>query len=259
MIDYTKDNHVHTYYSPDADPKATFWAYVQQALLLGLTEITFTDHVDFDAAHPLFHNMIDYDSYIEEFNAVKQISPIPIRLGVEIGYQEHMKDTINQFLETYSFDYVILSIHYIDKKDLYTGEFFQQKTKEEAYRKYFETCIKAVRDIPHFDAFGHLDYITRYSQMGDYEYQEYHELIDELLKNIISQNKGIEINTSGLSYENRQYPKTSVINRYIQLGGTKLYMGSDAHDVQSLARSFDKVKQMFSVNFSVTPIIKSVF
>lgn len=244
MIDYTKDNHIHTYYSPDADPKATFEAYIQQAIQLGLTEITFTDHVDFDAAHPLFHNMIQYEAYIEEFNAVKQNALIPIHLGVEIGYQEHMKDTINQFLETYSFDYVILSIHYIDKKDLYTGEFFQQKTKEEAYTKYFETCINAVLDIPYFDAFGHLDYITRYSQMGDYEYQEYRELIDELLQSIISQNKGIEINTSGLSYENRLYPKPAIINRFLELGGTKIYMGSDAHNVQSLGRSFDEVKQL---------------
>lgn len=245
MIDYTKDFHIHTKYSPDADPKATFKAYIKQAVTLGLTEITFTDHVDFDAAHPLFFDMIDYDKYIEDFNSVKNDSEIPIRLGVEIGYQEHMKDEINAFLKKYDFEYVILSIHYIEKKDLYTGEYFLEKTKKEAYSNYFKTCIKAVEDIPSFDAFGHLDYITRYSQMGDYMYTEYSDLIDTLLKTIIAKNKGIEINTSGLSIENRLYPKYSVINRFIELGGQKIYLGSDSHEVKTLKRSFDQVKLMF--------------
>ena len=137
MIDYTKDNHIHTCYSPDADPKATFQAYIEQAVKLGLTEITFTDHVDFDAVHPLFSTMIDYDKYIEDFNTVKQDSPIPIKLGVEIGYQEHMKETINAFLNSYDFEYVILSIHYIDKQDLYTGEYFSNKTKKELWKSIY--------------------------------------------------------------------------------------------------------------------------
>lgn len=245
MIDYTKDNHIHTFYSPDADPKATFQSCIEQAVKLGLTEITFTDHVDFDAAHPLFHDMIDYEKYIEEFNIVKKESPIPIRLGVEIGYQEHMKDEINKFLETYDFEYVILSVHYIERKDLYTGEYFLNKSKKEAYSIYFETCIKAVIDIPGFDAFGHLDYITRYSQMGDYSYEEYSDLIDVLLKSIVLKNKGIEINTSGVISENRVYPKYEVVNRFVELGGQNIYLGSDSHDVKSLKRSFEEIKLLF--------------
>lgn len=243
MIDYTKDSHIHTNYSPDADKTATFKAYINKAIELGLTEITFTDHVDFDAVHPLFHEMIDYDEYIKEFEIVKKDSPIQIKLGVEIGYQKHMKDKINTFLKKYSFDYVILSIHYIDKKDLYTQEFFKGKTKKEAYKKYFDTCIDAINDISLFDAFGHLDYITRYSGLGGYSYLDYKDQIDSILRLLISKGKTIEINTSGFRYEDRTYPNPVIIQRFLELGGTSIKLGSDAHNVNDLAHKFNDLNE----------------
>lgn len=236
-----RDSHIHTNYSPDADPDATFEAYIKKALELGLEELVFTDHVDFDAVHPLFHKMIDYDTYIEDFRRVQQTSPIPIQLGVEIGYQPHVKSQINTFLNTYPYDYVILSIHYLEQKDLYTQEYFQNKTKKEAYQRYFETCLDAVRSMNNFDVFGHLDYIPRYAPFDDYEYEDYKDIIDEILRELISKGKGIEINTSGYTTEQRAYPKVEVVRRYIELGGTILRYGSDAHRVEELARSFDLI------------------
>ena len=162
MINRKQDSHVHTKFSPDADPKATFSQYIQKAKELGLEEIVFTDHVDFDAAHPLFQNPIDYDQYIKEFHdATKDIADITVKLGVEIGYQTHMKNRINTFLQKYPFEHVILSVHYIEQKDLYTKEFFQGKSKKEAYTIYFEKVLEAVTEMNDFTVVGHLDYISR--------------------------------------------------------------------------------------------------
>ena len=111
-MDITRDSHIHTNYSPDAVPRATFQAYINKALELGLTELTFTDHVDIDAVHPLFHQSIDYDSYLMEFRKIQNTSPIPLRLGVEIGYQQHVKQEIIDFISKYSFDFVILSTNF---------------------------------------------------------------------------------------------------------------------------------------------------
>lgn len=237
-----RDSHIHTKYSPDAGQNATFEAYIKRAQEIGLTELVFTDHVDFDAVHPLFHEMINYDTYIKDFRRVQKTSPIPIQLGVEIGYQSHVKSAINNFLKKYPFDYVILSIHYLEQKDLYTQEYFQNKTKKEAYQYYFETCLDAIRSIDDFDVFGHLDYIPRYAPFDDYEYEDYKDIIDQILQELISKGKGIEINTSGYATEQRAYPKVEVLNRYIELGGTMIRYGSDAHRPSELAREFDKQK-----------------
>ena len=67
MINLKQDTHIHTKYSPDADQNASFKDYIRKAKILNLEEIIFTDHVDFDAAHPLFKDTIDYDKYIKDF------------------------------------------------------------------------------------------------------------------------------------------------------------------------------------------------
>ncbi|QMS84787.1 histidinol-phosphatase HisJ family protein [Candidatus Xianfuyuplasma coldseepsis] len=244
MIPRNHDYHIHTNYSPDADQEATFEAYINQAQALGLTKLTFTDHVDIDAVHPLFHTPIDYNAYLKEFNTVKQTSPIDIQLGVEIGYQSHVVEEINTFLSKYPFTHVILSIHYLEQKDLYTQEYFIGKTKRQAYQTYFETCLDAIESIDQFDVFGHLDYITRYSPYGDYDYEEYKDIIDRILQALIRKNKGLEINTSGIANEQRTYPKQEVLDRFIELGGTTLVYGSDAHKISELGRFFIQKKQV---------------
>ncbi len=238
-----KDTHLHTHYSKDASHDATFEAYIKKALALGLTSLTFTDHPDIDPAHPLFKIPIDFDSYIKDFNRVKKTSPIPIYLGVEVGYQRHVKKEIQAFIKRYPFEHVILSVHYLEKKDLYTKEFFKGKTKEEAYDIYFNTCLEAIETIDDFTTFGHLDYIPRYAPYDDYDYVIHKEIIDKILNALIKKDKALEINTSGFITENRQYPKDEVILRYIELGGKKFTYGSDAHDVKDLGRYFKDIKR----------------
>ena len=238
-----KDTHLHTHYSKDASHDATFEAYIKKALALGFTSLTFTDHHDIDPAHPLFKEPIDFDAYIKDLNRVKKTSPIPIYLGVEVGYQRHVKEEIKAFIKRYPFEHVILSVHYLEKKDLYTKEFFKGKTKEEAYDIYFKTCLEAIETIDDFTTFGHLDYIPRYAPYDDYDYVIHKEIIDKILNALIKKDKALEINTSGFVTEKRQYPKDEVILRYIELGGKKFTYGSDAHDVKDLGRYFKDIKR----------------
>lgn len=240
MIPRYLDAHVHTTYSPDADKDATFMKYIEKAKQRGITEIIFTDHLDIDPGHPLFERPIDYDEYISDFQTVRKKTKFDMKLGIEIGYQAHtIKETMN-IVNMYPFEYVILSIHYIDKEDFYTQEYFNNRTKKQAYTTYFNTCLEAISNTSKFDAFGHLDYITRYSPYGDYDYEEYKTVIDKILVELINRDKILEINTSGISTENRTYPKQEVIKRYIELGGKNLVLSSDSHRPNELARSFDE-------------------
>jgi len=239
------DRHIHTYYSKDADIDATFEGYIHRALELNITHLTFTDHHDIDPAHPLFKVPIDYDEYIKRFNEIKKTSKIDISLGVEVGYQSHVKEEIKTFLKSYPFEFVILSVHYIEKKDLYTGEYFKGKDAFEAYDLYFKTCLEAIQNIDDFHTFGHLDYIPRYAPYEDYEYHEHKETIDLILKALISKGKMLEINTSGFVTEKRMYPKKEVIDRYFELGGRFITIGSDAHRISELGRYFDLIPKKY--------------
>lgn len=50
--------------------------------------------------------------------------------------------------------------------------------------------------------YGHLDYIVRYApdQDNDYNWRDYYDYFDTILRLLIDKGKGIEINTAGLKY-----------------------------------------------------------
>jgi len=58
---------------------------------------------------------------------------------------------------------------------------------------------------------------------------KYKEYVYEILKNLISRGKGIEINTSGL-HNNLLFPKLEILKMYKDLKGEIITVGSDAHD-----------------------------
>jgi len=235
------DHHMHTWYSPDADQKATFKAYIQKAKSMGIEALVFTDHVDFDSPADIFLEDIDYDVYVKDLDQARLESQFDLRLGVEIGYQPHLNDRLNTFLSAYPFDFVICSIHIGDGLDFYTGEFFEGKTQREAYQRYFEIVLETVKNYDNFDVFGHIDYIIRYGGYDHkmYKYQDYKTIIDEILKVIVQKGKGIEINTSGIRYGlGVVHPLLDVLKSYKKLGGTIVTFGSDAHQVSDYYDGF---------------------
>jgi histidinol-phosphatase (PHP family) len=124
------DHHMHTNYSPDADPKATFKAYIDQAKKMGIERLIFTDHVDFDSIADIFDELIDYDRYIKDLNEIAKNEQFNVSLGVELGYQPHLKERNKAFTLKYPFEFVISSIHFCDGLDLYNGDFFKGKTQK---------------------------------------------------------------------------------------------------------------------------------
>jgi histidinol-phosphatase (PHP family) len=247
---FNEDHHLHTHYSKDADPEATFEAYIAHAKKLGLKAITFTDHHDIDSVHPLFHEPIDFHHYFKHANQIKHQTDLQVRIGVEVGYQSHVKKELDAFLKTFPFEYVILSIHYLQKKDLYTGEYYIGKSAYEAYEYYFQMCLEAIETMDNFDTFGHLDYIGRYAPYPDYDMLEHSQTIDKILKALILKNKNLEINTSGYVSQHRSYPSLPLLKRYQQLGGRKLIIGSDAHRVDALTQFYWRLKQDYAQFFN---------
>lgn len=186
---------------------------------MGGIEIEFQDH-------------IDYDEYFKTMKRLEEKYDIPIKVGVEIGYEKDHKNQIDQFLAKYPFDFVIGSIHYGDGQDFYLGDFFKGKSQYQSYLRYFDLVLEMVENFSNFDVLGHLDFIVRYGPFENktYDYKDYKEIIDKILKTLIKREKGIEINTSGLrGHLKTTFPKEEILKRYKELGGKIITVGSDAH------------------------------
>ena len=123
---------------------------------------------------------------------------------------------------------------------------FKGKTDDEVYRRYFESTYENIKKFANFDVLGHMDYIFRYGPGGkrEYKYSEYGEILDEILKFLIENEKGIELNTGGIKKGMKEFhPCMEVLKRYRELGGKIITLGSDAHNPTTIADHFEKVAE----------------
>lgn len=259
MSIYT-DHHVHTKFSGDCNTPME--DIINRAIRLGLKEVIFTDHVDFDYPSNEVFFEIDYEEYMEKIKKLReQYKEIDIILGVELGYQPNLNDRYNELLKAYPFDFVICSIHALEGVELDKGDLFKTRTQDEGYRTYLESMKYTIENFNNCDVYGHLDFIVRYGNFDNkvLRYKDYKDIIDEILCLIISKGKGIELNTSGLRYNlNSMHPNREILERYFELGGRIITIGSDAHTSKDLCSGFDKaIKELKEIGFKEITTFKN--
>lgn len=238
------DFHMHTSFSTDCD--TTPESMVEKAIALGLDTICFTDHQDFD--FPGGENLFVFDTecYFDKMRKLQELyrKEIEIRIGVEIGLQPHLGEVYRRYVASYPFDFVIGSVHVVDRMDPYEKTFFEGKTDMDAYRQAFLETLEDIRTVGEFDVLGHLDYIVRYGKEKEryYSYAKFSDEIDEILKYLIEHGKGIELNTAGVKYGlGFCHPHPDVLKRYHELGGEIVTIGADGHKPEHIAYDFKKV------------------
>ena len=153
----------------------------------------------------------------------------------------YLGEFYREFTEKYPLDFVIGSVHSVQDHDAATKRIYKGRTDREAYRIYFEEMLEDVQKIQSYDVLGHMDYMVRYSSqgVGSYCCDEYMDVIDEILKQVISDGKGIELNTSGLKYGvGFAHPHGMILKRYHELGGEIITVGSDGHIPEHIAYDF---------------------
>jgi len=262
MFDY----HMHTQFSPDAS--LSMRDAIEQSISIGTKELCFTDHLDFDFDGKGHDIVFNYDYYINTINKHIDLykDKITIKKGIEVGLQPHILQQCKDFVVGKDFDFIIGSIHSVNKEDLYSGNLFDSITQKEAYTKYFEELLFVIDNYEHFSVFGHLDMIKRY---GNYDVilplEDYREITITIFEKLIAKGKGIELNTSGIRYNLGDYhPSLDVLKLYHEMGGEIITIGSDAHskkqvgfELKNAARhlrdigfkyitSFDKMKPKFN-------------
>lgn len=237
------DYHMHTYFSTDSEANPR--NHIISAISMGLDEICFTEHKDFNYPYCAFD--LDVGAYFLELRNLQEEfkNQIIIKIGLEIGLDTDYLDEINSFVEFYPFDYVIGSIHVIHQTEFYDpADFFVNKTKEQAHKEFFLETLKCVKAFDCFNCLGHLDYICRYGPYDDksVKHELYQDIIDEILKTLIQKNKGIEVNTSG--YNTRGdcgFPDFRQVKRYFDLGGSIITVGTDSHTSNRVGENIENV------------------
>ena len=237
------DTHVHTLpFSPDS--KQTIDNVLERHAQLDYG-IVLTEHMDYDCPSDLLFEF-NIDEY---FNTYGHLRNERLLLGVEMGLQESCLDRIQQDITNYPFDMVIGSIHTIGR-DIAFPQFYNAKTKYEAFRIYLETMLKLIKRFPHFDTLAHIDYISRYCPYKDPEIyvSEFKEILTAIFDELITLDISLEINTRRLHQPDAFACAQELYRLYSNRGGKYVTVGSDAHNPLALTTNFDIAEEIITEN-----------
>lgn len=240
------DYHVHTNFSDDCE--YPMQQVVEDAIARGLDEICFTDHVDYgvkqdpdditqpvaflfgDPTKPLLN--VDYPAYFAEIDRLRRVyaGRITLRQGMEFGVQTQTADAFRALYKKYDYDCILLSIHEIDNKEFWNQEFQEGKTQKEYNDAYFASMLEVISQYKDYSVIAHMDVMRRYDAQGFYSYKNNLETIEAILRRLIADGKGLEVNTATTRYGIEDMtPAAGILQLYRALGGELLTIGSDSH------------------------------
>ncbi len=225
MFDY----HMHSRVSFDGHDTGLQLAQAAQAA--GLKEICFTDHLDYDPLGTMPNLAFDTAAYNAEYDYL-ELPGLKIRRGMEFGMTTDNTEQFKKDLQRRPFDFVLGSVHFVDNFDVYFKEYWDGKSIFQAERRYLEATLDCVRVHNDFDVLAHLTYIAKthcHPSPRPVKYEEHQELIDEILRVLVSKGKGIEMNSSGVDRSGGFLPTPDMLRRFKELGGQIVTIGSDAH------------------------------
>lgn len=240
---YLIDYHCHSEYSFDS--KAKLEDNIISAIKKGIKELCITDHFDYGTED---YREINYNKYQDEVKQLqdKYRNKIKFLFGIEVGVQVEHIESIKRMLNSIPFDFKIASTHDVDNIGPHSREYWSGVDRISGYRKYYEAMYNSIVNYKDYDIFGHLDYVIRYGPYKDigFKYKEIGDILDESMKILIHEGKGIEINTSSIRKGMEEFhPRDEIIKRYIELGGEIFTIGSDAHMAEHVGLGIDRATE----------------
>ena len=242
------DYHLHTLHSMDG--RQTVDELCRTMVERGVQEICLTEHIEPGHPDPEMDIPPIWDVYLAEVAAARRTYPqLTIRAGVEIGDNPLLRERIKQDLAALPLDFRLLSLHLVNGVDCYeTAAYFGGKTRQQAYREYAEAKAESILSWTDFDSVAHIGYAAKFSAFTGPEralvYEDAPDVFDAILRHIIDLGKCLEVNTSGYATTGDTFAHSSILRRYIDLGGELFTFGSDSHDTERDYADIERAKDM---------------
>lgn len=258
------DLHTHTMYSYDAEKKPVS-AHVKSAVEKHVEVLGFTEHVDFFRRESVQESdflagTVDFEGYhneIEPFRSGRAIladltaqqkdiaacreayqGNITLRAGVEMGQPHAAPELADALLEKYAFDYVIGSIHQLSNDmDMYFLR-YENIHPDDFWKEYFDQMHRMLQ-YGKFHILGHIDYPLRVMKLPHNRpsLRGYMDYVDAVLREIVDRGIALESNTKGMfGWQQQPGPEDFILQRYHELGGEMITVGSDSHAPETIAR-----------------------
>lgn len=237
------DHHTHHYRCGHA--KGTLEDVIVSALEKGLDGIGLSDHSPIyhmgDGDHEVPGTAMaksEFPNYFDEMKALKQkyAGQIEVKLAVESDYIEDLEDHYRELWSSYDFDYVIGSIHWLGRWNIFRRDLPSGLSAIDVYEKYLIKTQRAAKSGL-FDILGHIDCLKTAGHMPT---RDITPLMEETIKVIAEADVAIELNTSGWRKPVGEcYPGPELLACCRQYG-VPVALSSDAHSPDLVAADFER-------------------
>jgi histidinol-phosphatase (PHP family) len=172
----------------------------------------------------------EFDRYLEELEQARgQVPGITILSGIEADYVEGTEEYLQRFLASYSFDLVLMSVHFVRS---WPGDqwVFDISSETRPLEKIYDDYLTAVRagiETGLFDCVAHLDLIK---QPGHPLIDTHRSEVVQIIRLCQDHRMSAEINVSGLRKAiGEPYPSWPIV-QLMSDEGLPLVPASDAHE-----------------------------
>ena len=223
-----QDYHIHTYYCEHAEGKIE--EYIERAIYLGLVDMAFSDHspLPYPKRKGIAMDISNLSEYKREirFLQEKYKEKINIKLALEVDFP--LWYPIDN-LKTEDFDFLIGSVHYIEKWGFDNPEEienYKHWNVQVLNEKYYNTLLNMIKS-GYFQVVGHLDLIKKFAIFPKI-YPD-NSLIKEIIFYIKKNKMAVELNTSGFRKPIKEaYPDNFWLEKLYN-NDIPIVISSDAH------------------------------
>jgi len=237
---YGTDYHMHTRYS---DGKREPEAYIEAALNLGLKEIGFSDHLNpsgGDLQWCMNHDRLP--AYAEHILRLKkEHTDIAVRLGLEADYLPGTEKVTEEIINSFPFDYIIGSVHYLGAETVDLGPgFYIGKDINLIYENYFNLVCEAA-STGFFDIMGHPDLVRIHRFRPDADITTLYRMMASAFE---IHDVAFELNTNGRNKPLHDfYPDKNYLNIFAE-HGVPVCVNSDAHFPERTGQHFTEAYEL---------------
>ncbi|MBQ9532213.1 MAG: histidinol-phosphatase HisJ family protein [Eubacterium sp.] len=234
---------MHTHSDNSFDGNHSCILLCEGACSKGGAGIAITDHCDIDGKDYDFR-AFSTNQYVEAFKAKTAFKDrLDVLIGIELGQGIYEKEMSLAILNKFNYDFILGSIHNLENTEDFYFMDYSDKDIKNLLTEYFK-CVLKLAQWNKTDSIAHLTYPLRYITGRDgikVDISDYYDIIDEIFKTIISNNKALELNVSGLYSEiGDTLPNISLIKRFHDMGGKYVTVGSDSHYYDRVCIGIDK-------------------
>ncbi len=239
LIDY----HIHSDVSEDSS--ASMWEMVRAEAAAGVGVMCFTNHCDpirwqDDTPNPRCRVIAGESA--ARFREMRDSHALPaeVRLGLELSEGHRDPALAAELAADPTLDFVLGSLHMIPGYgDLYFQHYTSQAQCDRLFDLYLDE-LQQIAELDFYDVLAHLGYGRRYMCRDGMDaamtLERFGEKIERLLRTVVDNGRGLEINCSGIRDGCGPFPSEEILRLYRSLGGELITVGSDAHRPEDAAK-----------------------